>query len=215
MIYKTRLVARGFEERNLNNIRKSSLTCCEDNFRLVLSIIVSNSWIIHSLEIKSAFLQGKKIDRDVYLKPTKEAETSKLWKLNITAYGLCDAPRAWYISVKDVLRKTGVKKSKFDGSIFYWYNNNKLEGLICCHVDDFFRGGTKYFAKSVINRLKEKFLTRSEKFENFKYTGLNLVQKDDCVYLDQRLYIDELKEVVFSKNRKMPKDSPLTTDKAL
>ena len=46
------------------------------------------------------------------------------------------------------------------------------------------------------------------------YTGLNLAQNDDCVYLDQRLYIDELKEVVFPKNRKMSKDSPLTTDKA-
>ena len=58
--------------------------------------------------------------------------------------------------------KTGVKKSKFDDFVFYWHNNNKLEGLICCRVDDFFRGGTKYFAKSVIDRLKEKFLTPSE-----------------------------------------------------
>ena len=160
-------------------------------------------------------MQGKKIDRHVYLKPPKEGETLKLWKLNITAYGLFDAPRVWYISVKNVLMKTDVKKSKFDDSFFYWYNNNKLEGLICCHVDDFFRGGTKHFAERIINRLKEKLLTRSEEFENFKYTGLNLVQKEDCVYLDQRLYIDELKEVVFPKNRKMPKDSPLTTDKAL
>ena len=65
MIYKSSLVAKRFEEGNSNNIRKYSPTCCKDNFRLVLSIIVSNSWIIHSLEIKSAFLQGKKIYRDV------------------------------------------------------------------------------------------------------------------------------------------------------
>ena len=85
------------------------------------------------------------------------------------------------------------KKSKFDDSIFYWCNNNKLEGLIRCHVDDFFWGRTKHFAESAIHKLKEKFLTRSEEFEKFKYTGLNLVQKDDCVYLDQQLYNDELK----------------------
>ena len=59
---------------------------------------------------KVSTLQGEKIDCDVYLKPPKEAETSKLRKLNITAYGLCDAPHAWYITVKDVLMKTGVKK---------------------------------------------------------------------------------------------------------
>ena len=47
MIYKTRLVARGFKE-DLNNIRKDSPTCSKDNFRLVQSIFVSNSWIILS-----------------------------------------------------------------------------------------------------------------------------------------------------------------------
>ena len=57
-------------------------------------------------------------------------------------------------------------------------------------------------------------MTRTEEFENCKYTGLNLVQKDVCVYLDQQFYIGELKEVVIPKNRKMSKDSPLTNDEA-
>ena len=57
-------------------------------------------------------------------------------------------------------------------------------------------------------------MTHSEEFENCKYGALNLVQKDVCVYLDQQLYIGELKEVVIPKNRKMSKDSPLTNDEA-
>ena len=64
-----------------------------------------------------------------------------------------------------------------------------------------FWGGAKCFVESVINRLKEKFLTCSEEFENFYYTRLNLVQKDNCIYLDQQLYIDELKEAVIPKYR--------------
>ena len=59
MIYKARLVANRFEE-NLNNICKDSPTSYKNNFRLVLSL-VSNSWTIHSFDIKSAFLQGKKL----------------------------------------------------------------------------------------------------------------------------------------------------------
>ena len=78
MICKARLVAMGFEEENVNNICKDLQTYCKKCFRLVLSIIVSNSWIIHFFEIKSAFLQGRKIDRDVYLKSPREAETPKL-----------------------------------------------------------------------------------------------------------------------------------------
>ena len=113
IVYKARLVARGFEEDNLEEIRKDSPTCCKDNFRLVLCIISSKSWTIHSVDVKSAFLQGKGINRDIYLKPPKEAETLKLWKLRTTVYGLCDAPRVWYLSVKEVLLESGAKKSKF------------------------------------------------------------------------------------------------------
>ena len=134
---------------------------CKISFRLVLSII---EFMDHSFSRnKISFLQNRKIDRDVYLKLPKETETLKLWKLSITAYGLCDAHCAWRTGVQDVLITTGVKKSEFDDSIFYWGNNDKSEGLICCHVDDFFWGRTKHFAETLINMLKEKILKYSEK----------------------------------------------------
>ena len=96
--YKALLVVRSFEEENLKDIRKYSPTCCKDNIRLVTSIIASNQLKIHSVDVKSAFLQGKGINRDVYVRPPKEAETTKLWKLQTNIYGLCDAPRLWYLS---------------------------------------------------------------------------------------------------------------------
>ena len=100
MKYKTHLVARGFEEDNQSNICKYSPTCCKDIFSLTLSIIISNIWIIHSVEVKSAILQGKGTDQDIYLKLPKEAGTKKLLKLKAPVYGLCDAPRVWYIVLK-------------------------------------------------------------------------------------------------------------------
>ena len=33
------------------------------------------------------------IERVVFLKPLKEGNTNKLWKLRTTMYELCDAPR--------------------------------------------------------------------------------------------------------------------------
>ena len=110
--YKACLVVRGFEEENLKDIRKDSPTCCKDNFHLVTSIIASNQWKIHSVDVKSAFLQGKGINRDVYVRPPKEAETTKLWKLQTTVYGLYDAPRVWYLSVKEVFKKIRCNKEQ-------------------------------------------------------------------------------------------------------
>ena len=192
MKYKAHLLAIGFEEDNLNSICKDSLTCCKDNFCLTLSIIICNKWIIHSVDVKLAFLQGKGFDRDVYLKPPKEVGTKKLWKLKTTVYGLCDTPRVWHIIVKEVLLKAEAEKSNFDDSIFFWHRNGKVQGLICCHVDDFFWGGTNNFEKTVIQRLKESFVISTEELESFKYLRLNIVQNNDCIYLDQKLCIEEV-----------------------
>ena len=97
---------------------------------------------------------------------------------------------------------------------FFWHRNGKVQGLICCHVDDFFWGGTNSFEKTVIQRLKESFVTSQEELESFKYLGLNIVQKNDCIYLDQKLYIEELKELAVDTKRKMSKEAQLTAGEA-
>ena len=116
-----------------------------ENFRVLLLRIVGNKWKIHSLKIKSTFLQGNKIYREVYLKAPVEAGTSKLWKLNISVYGLYDAPRTSYLSLKYVLLRAGATKTKFDDSAFLWTVNNKLQGVMCCHVEGFCWEGQSNF----------------------------------------------------------------------
>ena len=75
---KARLVARGFEEENLKNLRTDSPTCGKESLRILISIIVSKEWQINSLDIKAAFLQGKEIKRTLFLKPPIEAKTTNL-----------------------------------------------------------------------------------------------------------------------------------------
>ena len=89
---KARLVAKEFQEYKFG-ILSDSPTCSKDSMRLVLNIIASSKWLCWSIDIKSAFLQNKNIDRVVYVKPPKEADCqdTTLWKLNTTIYGLNDA----------------------------------------------------------------------------------------------------------------------------
>lgn len=66
----------------------------------MISFIASNEWL-NSIDVKTAFLQRKKIDRTVLIKPPQEVETSKLWRLKKKyAYGLVDAPRYWYLRLR-------------------------------------------------------------------------------------------------------------------
>ena len=49
--------------------------------------------------------------------------------------------------VKGVLISLDVKMSKADPSLFYYYHNNELQGIIAIHVDDFLWCGNDYFFK--------------------------------------------------------------------
>ena len=91
------LVASWFEEKNTEDLRKDSPTCMKESLRLLAIIVSPERWKIRSLDIKSAFLQGKETQRNICLNPPKEAGCDgKLWELKKTIYGLGDASRKYY-----------------------------------------------------------------------------------------------------------------------
>ena len=102
---KARLCTRGFEENQ--DFSTASPTCSRIGIRFASTIISSFSWRLHSIDVKSAILQGKEIKRTVYLRPPKKAETNKVWGLKKCDYGLADASTYWYLRVNDVLINLG------------------------------------------------------------------------------------------------------------
>uniref|UniRef100_A0A7M5XEQ1 Integrase catalytic domain-containing protein n=1 Tax=Clytia hemisphaerica TaxID=252671 RepID=A0A7M5XEQ1_9CNID len=191
---KARLVARGFEEIT-TEIRTDSPTICKENLRLVSTIAVSNSWKIHSMDIKAAFLQGCPINREVFIQPPREANTSKLWKLKRTVYGLNDAPRSWYLKAAEELVKAGATRSKYDQALFFWRNKGKLQGVLCCHVDDFFYAGTRLFHEKIVSHVQKSFDLSKESFSTFQYLGLDINQTGEFVAMHQNDYIKTLQPI--------------------
>ena len=186
-------------------MRKDSPTCCKENFRILLAIIAVKHWKIYTLDVKSAFLQGNAINRDVFIKPPREATTENIWKLLITVYGLCGAPRAWYLTMKQFLENLQVIKSRYDDAVFYWMCEGTLQGIISCHVDDFIWGGTVNFEENVIQLIKSKFQISKSEGETFNYLGLTVSQESIGIKITQNIYIEELKEVSIAKERKLQK----------
>ena len=85
-------------------------------------------WMIKTTDIKSAFLQGKPITREIHLQQPKEAPDSmgKLWKLRRCLYGLNDAARQFYVSVSELLLKLGCVISSLDPALFYYRQEDNL-----------------------------------------------------------------------------------------
>lgn len=207
---KARLVARGFEE-DTSDIQTDSPTCGKESFRIVLSIAAAYKWKCNSIDIKAAFLQGGPLQRDVYLRPPPEADEDKrLWHLKTCVYGLNDASRYWYLRTREVLFGLGMKASKYDKSIFYYYDNGSLSGIISCHVDDFFWCGNVNFKKTVIHELRKVFMFGTEQSGMFKYIGLHIMQQSDGrIILHQNSQIDALETSVISHERLAQSDSNL------
>ena len=208
---KARLVARGFEEVD-DSVQRDSPTCSPEAMNVVLTILAIRGWIPKSMDIKTAFLQGDKLERDVFLRPPREAEEDGyLWRLQKCVYGLGDASLYWYKKVKTSFLKLGGNISKSDPAVFYWLDSaGELIGLLACHVDDFLWGGTDYFEKNVIDLVRREFVVGKEEESSFKYVGINIQSKDGKILYDQNFYAKNLEYIILSKARSVQKDSNIS-----
>ena len=202
-LVKARLVARGFEEHKDCNLRSDAPTAGKDVLRIFLTLVATNKWRCNCIDIKAAFLQGCGFDREVFLRPPKEAEGSegKIWKLRKCVYGLNDAARVWYFTVKNVLIELGCIQLKVDPAMFYWFQNEKLSGLFLIHVDDFIWGGTQMFKDSVISKLEKKFEIGKQAGSVFKYVGVEINQDETSITLSQKSYLNEVNVIPMSHTR--------------
>ena len=197
---KARLVVRGFEESN--EIQVDAPTASKAALRTVLAIGANKQWSLEHIDIKSAFLQGRKIERNVFVKPPDEAATgNKVWRLRKAAYGLVDAARNWYLSVKEVLTQLGCLQSNLDKAVFRWYENNNLLGAVVLHVDDFLFAGTDLFHQKVTEQVATKFDIGMRKTNAFKYVGLNVCKVNGEIVLQQDEYVNELQELEVELSR--------------
>ncbi len=184
---RARLTARGFQEEG--DFPTDSPTVQKHSVRLLLAMACKYGWDISTTDITSAFLQGNLLDRDVYIKPPKEANMpNKLWKLNKCLYGLKDASRQWYFKVVNKLKELGFQKSFCDKGVFFLIKDNKLIGFIALHVDDFLHAGDQYFNKVIMPQVLAAFKVGKSETRDFLYTGFRIRQGDNCIKVDQEKY---------------------------
>ena len=70
-----------------------------------------------------------------------------IWKLKHGLYGLKGRARQFYESVREDLLKIEFKQCRLDSAVFFVQENNRLKGIICCHVNDFLHAGDRVLIK--------------------------------------------------------------------
>ena len=96
--HKARLVAKGYvQEQGVDFEEVFAPITRMESVRLVIALVAQESWRLHHMDVKSAFLNGE-LKEEVYVKQPpgyiKKGEEHKVLKLHKALYGLCQAPRA-------------------------------------------------------------------------------------------------------------------------
>ena len=121
-----------------------------------------------------------------------------IWKLNKTVYGLVDASRGFYLNFSGELLERGCIKSRMDPAMFIHFDgeqdeyNREPDGVAVTHVDDIMSAGDTEFESEVMNGMKKSFEFGSEEEQEFRYVGMNIVQYDQGIEMNNNHYIDAL-----------------------
>lgn len=179
---KARIVPWGHRDSERDELRSDSPCVNLDTFRLVLSIAAEHAWVLGQMDIKTAFLQAKGFDRDVYVRPPKEADDkSRYWKLLAPAYGLTDSGRLWYrTSDQALITDHNLTRSRYEATLYYRHSDNhKLTFLLVAQVDNYIYAGDEREMTSFESFLQNRFRVGALDRASFDVMGCELTQSPD------------------------------------
>ena len=118
---RARIVAKGYTEdvKDNDDIYASTPIFCV--LRLLLTMSLSNRWIVRAGDISTAFLHAKAATDDLLVFPPTEfynPEDQVVWKLNKAIYGLRSSPGAWQKHLAETLQQLGMSRLASEPNVF-------------------------------------------------------------------------------------------------
>lgn len=137
----------------------------------------------------------------MFVEPPPEAKTEgEIWRLLKAGYGLYDSARLWYLEVIKLLEECGMTQVTGDEATYYYRVNNKLEGIVILHVDDFLTLGSDLFFELVVKKIKQKFKLSKVERDKFRFCGIDVEVTPEGIFINQNEYANAIKEIPVDKN---------------
>lgn len=140
------------------------------------------------MDVSNAFLQGNLHDEVYLAQPigfTDKDRSDYVCKLRKAIYGLCQAPRAWYVELSSFLIEYGFNNSVSDASLFVC----QQQGVIICflvYLDDLvLTGKNKEEVDKFVMKLANRFSLKDLGKLNF-FLGTEAVFIPKGLLLSQR-----------------------------
>ena len=134
MKFKARYCVRGdLQREGIDYFETYAPVVQWSTVRLVLTLILSNSWVTKQVDYTNAFAQAV-LNEEVYIESPRgfqRKDGKDVLKLNNSLYGLKQAPKTFYEKLRDGLLERGFQQSMIDPCLFM---KDKMICLI--YVDD-------------------------------------------------------------------------------
>ena len=143
--FKTRIVAKGFKQREgVDYFDTYAPVARIISIRVLLALASIYKFIVHQMDVKTAFLNGD-LDDEVYMKqpegfvlPINEKKVCKLVK---SLYGLKQASKQWHEKFDLVILSDSFVHNSSDKCMYSKFTK-EYEVIVCLYVDDMLIFGT-------------------------------------------------------------------------
>nr|GFC41550.1 putative ribonuclease H-like domain-containing protein [Tanacetum cinerariifolium] len=217
---KARLVAQGHtQEEGIDYDEVFAPVARIEAIRLFLAYASFMGFTVYQMDVKSAFLYGT-IDEEVYMmQPPRFQDPeylARVYRVQKAMYGLHQAPRAWYGTLSKYLLSNGFQMDTIDQTLFIRRQIGDFI-LVQVYVDDIIFGSLNPQLCREFEALMHEKFQMSAMGELNLFLGLQVLQKEDGIFLSQDKYIgDILKKFGFSYvrslNTPMDKENPWGKD---
>jgi hypothetical protein len=161
---------------------------------LVLSLVVSEGWSLHQLNVQNTFLHGV-LEEEVYMKQPPEfvdpSRPTYQCKLDKALYGLKQAPRTWYARLSFKLHALGFTPSKANVSLFI-YKKGSITVYFLVYVDDIIVTSSSSAAiDALLCDLKEDFSLKDLGPLHY-FLGIEVKPSENGLLLTKEKYASEI-----------------------
>ncbi|CAL5377981.1 unnamed protein product [Camellia sinensis] len=154
--YKARHVVKGYAQMFGVDFSETFAPVARlDTIRMLLALAAQKGWVIHQMDVKSAFLNGY-LKEEIFVEQLEEfafqRQEEKVCRLKKALYGLKQEPRSWYSRIDAHLVNLGFEKSLSESTLYIKKADDEIL-VVSLYVDDLLVTGS---SKELIDKFKEE-----------------------------------------------------------
>ena len=207
---KARLCVNGRHEPNKEQLETRSPTARKTNVRLAYAMAATHpDYIMACSDITRSFLQGRKLDRQIFVNPVPEFGLGKdeLISLEKAVYGLGDGTYRFFVEHHLKLTGHGMEICANDPATTFHHKDNSepgdevrdWSGMNCQHVDDNCQVLSKQMYNEVRAPMQDDFAYGMQQElkpgGELEFLGMRITRCEQGIAVDQDKYVEALQPI--------------------